>query len=246
MTGNLTGGAGSIWVWASDLPHFKHSMQFAVMEGGSYTGLNVFRNARTDSDTDNPSGGNPKYLYGVSRGSNVHWNGTVNLSISKTITGDMADMTLEFPFTVTGVPAGQSCSYVLYTSQDGTTWQESGTSGELTADANGIISEESLKLGNYQKIVISVPYGSVVTVSEENGVYRASYVLDNEQVQDESRTVGITMNTDHTVAFINNLPVVAPTGFRTSIMPFILMMAFGLILIVGINLEKRKKKEELQ
>ena len=84
VTGNLTGNPGSIWVWASNEPHYKQSKQFAVMDGGTYTGLNVFRNAQKDTETEKPLNTMPKYLYGVTRGSDgkVYWSGGADLTIT--------------------------------------------------------------------------------------------------------------------------------------------------------------------
>lgn len=61
VAGNLTGETGSIWVWAENAPHIRDGEQFAVMTGGPWTGLSVFRDARIDADT----GASSEFLRGV-------------------------------------------------------------------------------------------------------------------------------------------------------------------------------------
>ena len=259
MTGKLTGNAGSIWVWAAEQPHYKQSKQFAVMDGGTYSGLNVFRNARTDTDTENPLQGNPLYLYGISRSddSNVYWSGGANLTITKTITGGFADFTAKFPFTVTvtGLSENYQCDYARET-YNGSEWVQdtgAGATGKLTVGSDGKLSASSgtpLSLGNNQRIVISIPRGVTVVVSEANGYYTASYGITT--VGSSTSTTGtgnttsgtvIAMNTDTTVAFRNHLDPPSPTGLRFSVMPYALMLAAGLFLFLVVLGRKRKEKE---
>ena len=240
MTGNVTSGAGSIWVWTSEQRHYEQSKQFAVMSGGTYTGLDAFRNARTDAETKNPLKSDPKYLYGIRRGSDgkVYWSGSMDLSVSKTVTGDFGDHSKEFSFTVSGLTGGETFDYTRYTSTNGTEWTED-TSGTLTADAAGKIS---FSLKHYQKIVISIPGGTAVTVSEENGIYTPAYSVDKGTVTPGSATPGITLDTDKEVAFTNNLNAASPTGYRANMIPYALMLATGLLLGAGMLLLPRRRR----
>ena len=82
VAGTIHGDKGSIWVWAEDdnsteeINHYKVNRQFAVIGAAvPETTLQVFRNARPDSDTDNNTG---EYLYGTSEGDTpgyVYWSG---------------------------------------------------------------------------------------------------------------------------------------------------------------------------
>jgi hypothetical protein len=244
VTGNITSDQGSIAVWAEQALHFEQSKQFAVMDGGTYTGLNAFRNARTDTDTKNPQKGDPKYLYGVIRGSDgkVYWSGSMDLTITKTLAGDFADMTQTFEFTVSGLTAGDICAYTRYTSTDGTTWTAAtgeGATGTLTANSSGVLT--NIRLGHHQKIVISIPSGTNVTVSETNGVYTASYVIGSGTATAGNTTGSITMDDDKSVAFTNTLNAVSPTGVHFAYAPFLLIAAAGMMLgLIG----RRKRREE--
>ena len=61
VTGTLSGNDGAIWVWAETSPHYKETEQFALINSGVSPGtLSVFRDARTDADSEAT-----KPLYGV-------------------------------------------------------------------------------------------------------------------------------------------------------------------------------------
>ena len=157
----------------------------------------------------------------------------MDLSVIKTVTGDFGDQTKEFVFTVTGLDSGVQYDYIHYASIDGTT----GVAGKLTAEDRKI----SFILKHHEKIVISIPGGTEVTVSEENGVYTASYSVDDgTSVSGSSAT--ITLDTDKTVAFTNNLKAVSPTSYHTNILPYALMLATGLLLGAGMLLLPRRRR----
>ena len=244
VTGDITSGPGSIWIWADQALHYEQSKQFAVMDGGTWTGLDAFRNAQPDAITKNPLKGTPLYLYGVARGGKVYWSGSMDLAITKTINGDFADMTKTFDFTVSNLTAGDTCAYTRYTSTDGTTWTAAtGTdaTGILTANASGTLS---FTLGHHQKIVISIPSGTEVTVSEENGLYTASHVIDSGSDTTGNTTSSITMDDDTSVAFTNTLNAVSPTSVRFTYAPFLLMAAAGLMLTLIVATGRKRRKEE--
>ncbi|MCR4885885.1 MAG: hypothetical protein K5919_03120 [Clostridiales bacterium] len=252
VTGDITSGPGSIWVWAQDNPHFIQNQQFAVMEGGPHSGLGAFRNARPDSQTQNPlknQEGTPLYLYGVARDGKVYWSGSMNLTISKTLTGGFAISTDTFGFTVSGLDNGYQCDYVRYTC-DGSAWTAdtgNNASGKLTADDAGKLSGPALTLGHNQKIVISIPRGITVTVQETNcGYYTPSYVVTPAGSSPGERTYShtasdVAMNVDTAVDFTNNLDPAAPTGYHSDILPFLLLFLAGLLLAALTG--RRRKKE---
>ena len=245
VTGNLTGTAGSIWVWASDDPHYKQSKQFAVMQGGTYTGLNVFRNARTDSDTENPLRGTPLYLYGVSHGSDgkVYWSGGANLTITKTVTGDMGDTTKAFTFTVTGLPSGESYSYTMQYTTDGTTWTDiTGGTGTLTSSAN------TFTLKHRQRVIIeALPLNTALTITESNENYTTTWQLGSETAT-TGNSKSVTLTADATLAVTNNLPAVAPTGVFSNTTPFGMLFLFGAFLAAwlffGWLIKKRRREDD--
>ena len=73
VTGDITSGDGTIWVWAQESPHYLRDEQFAALKEGvsvSAASLQAFRNARPDSLTDNKLN---SYLFGSQRGGMVYW-----------------------------------------------------------------------------------------------------------------------------------------------------------------------------
>lgn len=253
VTGNIdvgTGagqiGQGSIAVWAAETPHYIQNQQFAVMPGGNWSGLDAFRNARPDSVTENPlknEEGTPLYLYGVARDGKVFWSGSMDLTVSKTVTGDMADPTATFEFTVsfTGLDNGYECDSAIYQTDNGTDWTIVGTAIKLIVTDGKI----TFSLTHNQKIVISIPRGVTVTVTETNPGYgQTSYTVSGGTTASGSgaATGSIAMNADTTVAFTNNFAAVAPTGLSFAYAPFLLMAVAGIVL--GLIGRRKRRKEE--
>ena len=80
IIGDITSGAGTIWVWAEKLPHYKTLEQFARYTAGvedPVSTLAVFRNAQPDDLTGESQVG--EYLHGTTKsddtGGNVFWHG---------------------------------------------------------------------------------------------------------------------------------------------------------------------------
>ncbi len=229
VTGDLTGDRGSIWVWAAESPHHKQSKQFAVMSGGTYSGLDVFRNARTDEDTENPLTTTPKYLYGVRRRNDeyVYWSGGADLTVTKSVTGQMGDITREFTFKISGLPEGKSYQYTKYTTTDGTTWTEAEDGGgTLTSSAN----EFTLK--HHERIVIEdLPVNTLMTIEETNkGYYTATWRLGSAEPA-EAASTPINLTEDSELSVTNDLPAVAPTGYHADMTPFLLLLLAGMLLL---------------
>ena len=244
VTGDITSGPASIWVWAEASRHYVQSKQFAVMESGIHNGLGAFRNAQTDTATRNPLKKAPWYLYGVRRGNsaNVYWSGSVDLAVTKTVTGDFADPTRAFNFTVhvADLAQGDACDATYYTTNDGTNWTQVSTS-TLTADAN---HDLTFQLSHHQRIVISIPAGCEVTVTETTGVdYVPSYAIGSGAAT-QNNIASFTINDDTTVAFTNQMNAPSPSGVVFHTVPFVLMLAVGLLLPAVTLRRQRRKKEE--
>ena len=90
--------------------------------------------------------------------------------------------------------------------------------------------------------MLSIPGGTEVTVSEENGIYTPTYSIDKGTVTPGSTTSEITLDADKEVAFTNNLNAASPTGYRANIIPYALMLATGLLLGAGMLLLPRRRR----
>ena len=223
VTGDITSGAGSIWVWADKDPHFIQNQQFAIMDnGGPYTGLNAFRNAKTDDQTKNPliANNSIKYLYGISRDGKVYWSGGMNLTIMKNVVSPFAEPDV-FNFTVSGLNntycAEKGCDFVIWTTADnGATWdvkEMEGNPGKKYANNAAI----TFQLAHNEKIVISIPRGMEVAVTEENSApFTPSYQIDQDAAVDDNNTTGsISMDHDVTVKYTNTRKTQTVTVSKT-------------------------------
>lgn len=187
----------------------------------------------------------------------VTWRQVPTLTVTKTITGDLANLSEEFQFTVSGLRAGSTYNTIRYTTADGINWTVTPSSSTsprtLTADSSGNLR---FTLGHYQKIDIMMPGISAVGLTENNGDYIVKYCLDNgaEQIPQRSPTTtisNITYNDQadppvllHTVAFTNNFPAVAPTGVRMHTSPFTIMLLAGMMLLFPAAYRGRKRKKD--
>ena len=267
VTGDLTGSAGSIWVWAGNLTHGKSRDQFAVMQGGTRSGVNVFRNARTDADSNNTT---ETYLFGVTRDGDsqyVYWNGPATLSITNTITGIFADTSDRFTYIITGLNPGVSYSYQRYVSANGTTWTAASNSssfGDINVSADGAswstmtydvnndyvhgsvsgASCISFTLSHNEKLDITLPAGAVVSVTEtQRGFYRTSYVLSSGESVQSNTLPSQGVDADRVLAFTNRWDALSPSGVSFHVLPFVLLLVAGLGLFAWSALGKRRRKE---
>ena len=244
VTGDITADAGSIWVWAEQPRHYKHSSQFALLEDESFTGVAAFRNARKDSDTENPLATDPLYLTGVARGGYVLWTGTSELTVSKTITGRIADTSRSFEFTLAGLTEGKSYAWTRSTI-DGSTWVgyagvSTEASGYLTAGADGTVS---FRLRNNEQITIELLASVNAVVSEENGLYEASYVLDGAEAVVSAETAAIPMGADRRLDFTNDFSTYAETGLATRTTPYAGLVLAGAVLALCVYLGRSRRDE---
>ena len=189
---------------------------------------------------------------------------TFNLKVSKTLNGDQAMNSHQFPFNVDFTNASVTASILLK--------QETVAGGGITANlpaAAGVSSLDvaDLKLANgasvkYIGIPVGVTAATTAAVYELNNVtgtiYKSSYTVDNGTASpakslnwtdptnksDIANLPTLTANTDddvsHTIAFTNTLEVISPTGVTLRVAPYVLMLFAGLFLV----LFTRRRKEE--
>ncbi len=260
VTGNLTGSPGSIWVWADQQQHYQSLRQFAVMRDGTYTGLNVLRNAQTDSASENTT---DTYLFGIAHSGDanhyVYWNGPATVRITKTITGAFSNRSDRFAFTVTGLSTTASYSYNRSVSSNGTTWTTatSGSYGTVQYSADGTTwtttasslsgtitgaAQIRFELGHHESFDLTVPSGTTISVTEQNDLYEPSWVFGENASVSGASAQSIMIDMNRTLAFTNYYPPLAPTGVTFRTLPFALMLVMGLALPV--ILPRRRRREE--
>jgi len=144
--------------------------------------------------------------------------------VKKTVEGNMGDTDKEFQFTYTIKRDGDEVK-----------------NGTFTLKHNG-----EWKLGyddeNYNG---DLKYGDVVEITETDGNkdgYQTSYVVGNGQSKDGTAATIASLTSDDEVTFTNTRGAVAPTSMVTNSIPFIVAIAFGLLL--AIKIKKNIKSKE--
>ena len=157
---------------------------------------------------------------------------TANLTVTKTVTGDLGDRTREFTFALSFANEAdfESYSYQKYSSENGADEEPltgEGASGTLTADAN------QFTLAHGQKIVIEgLPRESVITITEMDADgYEVSFRLDGQDMETSDNAAALTLTDDVQLDVVNDLNAVSPTDVRITTSPFGLMLLAGLILL---------------
>jgi len=141
---------------------------------------------------------------------------------------------------VSNLEIGDVIGYTRYTSTDGTNWTQVGAEGELTADANGRIT---FGLKHHERIVVSIPSDTVVTVSEVYGYYRPAYAIDGG-TETNGGSVTLTMDNDKAVAFVNTYNAISPSGVAFRIVPFAIILGMSVLLVPAAIVGRKRRREE--
>lgn len=196
---------------------------------------------------------------------------TFNLTISKTLLGDQAMNSHQFPFNVDFTNDSVTASILL---KQETVASGGGITANLPAAAGvSTLDVADLKLANHASVkYIGIPVGvttaTTAAVYERNDVtgtiYKSSYTVDggaassaksltwdstnDANKSDVANLPTLTANADddvsHTIAFTNTLEVISPTGVVLRVAPYVLMLAAGVALIVLFAVKRRKPAED--
>lgn len=191
---------------------------------------------------------------------------TVNLTFSKTVTGNQGSRDKYFAFTVniTGATAGTKYTVDL-SNADATPHASDSTTidgitsktnpADLTAGSDGTVTQV-FYIHHGQSITIKgLAVGTGYTVSEANEEYAASLAVTGdtktgasgsetniETGSGKTSAADTNITADTTVAYTNNLEGVIPTGVLLSATAGIVIIAAALI---GLILFARRKKEAI-
>jgi len=180
---------------------------------------------------------------------------TYNVTVGKTLVNDNANITNQFPFTVTFTNGTITKNINLISKNDGTV-----TLNEIaSAPINGLESKPTIANGGTVKYV-GIPCGTTVEVYETNNVQTSAYKAkcdDADTVAAEklinfegnSYTASVTTTADQTgdgavkkVTFVNTLELISPTGVALAVLPFVILLGFGVGFMV---VSTTKRKEDL-
>ncbi len=189
---------------------------------------------------------------------------TFNLTISKTLNGDQAHNSNQFPFNVDFTNASVTANILLKqetVAGDGITANLPAAAAVSSLDVSGT----NLKLANgasvkYIGIPVGVSAATTVAVYETNNVsdtiYKYTYAIDGgaastaADINPNANSATATLNTivadtddevSHTIAFTNTLETISPTGVILRIAPFAIILLAGVALFVIV---RRRKVED--
>ena len=164
--------------------------------------------------------------------------------MSKTLVNDAANDSNPFPFKLT------------FTKPTGVTGDFN-----LIADTDPLAMDTTVNTtiipGN-SVTYVGIPCGTTVGISEQNNVTAKIYYvtttgaetnLDNFLLNPDAFTDAVTVSTtagakgeDKTVAFTNTYVLISPTGVALAILPFVILLTFGVGFLVA-GTAKRKEDE---
>ena len=198
---------------------------------------------------------------------------TVNVIITKTVTGGMGDKNNDFPFivTVNNNPSGNPATNMAYYIAKGTTGQTPGEFTETTAQSNNITlkhGETFYIRGLNPKATVNVTetnntnetYKVTVISPDKNDpwVNKASVAPNGTQAMSSDEQAVTNYDTDNSttdvseevvpnavkeIDFENNCDTVSPTGLALRYGPFILLL-IGAICFVMISRRRKETKED--
>lgn len=169
---------------------------------------------------------------------------TVDLEFTKDITGNQADTSKKFTFTLSITGANPNQEYAVnITGTDVIIEDENGvgshvTNGKITTDANGAYTGTfSLTKGDVVK-VLDLPVGATYTVTEEEEDYES----DDASVTGytDPTTGTFVKDTDVKTSYTNSREGIIPTGVILTIAPFMIgLLLFGAVMMFMISRRRR-------
>jgi hypothetical protein len=162
-----------------------------------------------------------------------------DLTISKTVTGNMGDTNQAFSFDIaltdqSGSPLSSQDIQVLLPGKSAATMYTTDASGHLTL---------SLKHG--QAVTLQdLPQGTKYTITESGAdYYTTTFSVTGGTLGSSgshTQSGALTGSADVTVQVNNDLTVAVPTGIRTEVQPFLVLLAFSLVTLLLMILGKKR------
>ncbi len=154
-----------------------------------------------------------------------------DLTIRKTVSGDFADPTQPFTFTLVSVED----------ETEGTKYAWSRTAADGTQTEGEIASGGTFELAHGESIVLTLPKNKEIVIREANGDYTATWTganVDVDTSQAGTSAATVTLEDDLTLEVENHRDPVAPTGTHIVTTPYLLLLIAGCLLFL---LGRRRK-----
>ena len=146
------------------------------------------------------------------------------MQLKKQVTGNMADFTKAFDFTISVTQDGENVPYIV-------------GDEEKTADTN-------LSLAHNQSVTLYLPLGATVAITEDPDGYElkgASGATNGALTQQTYTFTVQEADSENTVTFINELTENLDTGVPVSGAPYAMLLGLGLLGLLAMILRRRKK-----
>ena len=172
---------------------------------------------------------------------NVKSSGYINtltqydFDFSKTISGNQGDKNKRFNFTLT-ITGANPGTYPVVTND------VTGNPTSITVGANGTATGEYSLTNGSTVQVIGLNAGAVCTVTEDPDDYTPTHSVDGDDAVSGADSSGVTLDSNHSVAFTNTRNGIIPTGIIMTIAPFAIgICVFGAVFIFIICKRKRRR-----
>jgi hypothetical protein len=163
----------------------------------------------------------------------------LDLTLSKTVTGNIGDRTKAFSFSITltdasGAPLSEQDISVLLPDQ---------TKTICTTDASGVLT---LSLKHGQSLTLQdLPQGTRYTIAETDARdYTTTFAVtggSHDTAAEHAQSGALDSQKDVTVAVTNHLDLAVPTGIETDLQPFVLTLALALPGLLWLALSKKHR-----
>lgn len=178
---------------------------------------------------------------------------TYNIQVTKDLVNDNYNAAHEFPFALTFTNSDISNNIDLTASATGTATLADPAAGAI----NNLVLAPTIADDGTVKIV-GIPCGTSVAITETNDLDAVAYRLTTDGAPagelDELLNGGVTSTavnvtstkeqtgTDADITFTNTLVLISPTGVAMAVLPFVILLGFGIGFMV-ISTTKRKEEQ---
>ena len=152
-----------------------------------------------------------------------------NLTITKTVTGNMGNRAKDFTFTLTVADVLPTAEFE---------WAKNGVVQTVK-----LHSGDSFTLKHGESVTIVLPLDTDITIAENNDYYKTSFKLGDAAAEDiTSKTFRLTG--DATLAVTNTRDSTIPTGiFDTSVTPYAVTLVVIVVAFATVMIIKKKKRK---
>ena len=179
----------------TDYEKFGDDIQFSISQLGKVEIIDQQSDLLTFTENDEYD----EYVISVPNENN---NGTADLTITKTVEGNLGSKSKEFTFTLTVDGASDTDEY---------TWTKNGKVQHEPPRSGGTFT-----MCHADTVVVTLPAGSKLTVSEDAENYTSSFRLGNEESQQTSSET-FSLDEDTTLAVTNTLDGAILTGITLGV-----------------------------